>query len=376
MTDLLVLAAISCSTIYLVTLVFLISGFLRIKNEPGNQRLKISVVVAARNEERHLESCLTALLNQTYPKNLTQFIVVNDRSTDKTAEIINRFQETASLHRGDASELEQIIITKIPSGISPKKHALDCGIKSTTGEVIFTTDADCTPPQEWLAKMSALFREDVGVVFGFVPFEMDDSLWQKLLALNNLASALVAAGGAGWNIGITCTGRNFAYRKSLFEEINGFQKINHSLSGDDDLLLQTIKKHTKCKVAFSLSPDTAVPSPAAKNLREFIAQRRRHVSAARYYSKPIQAGYLLFNLANLFLFTFLIFSLLFASNLALAITLFSMKLILDFYALYLVSARLGKQRLLFIFPVWELFFLIEQTFISPLGFVGKIKWKP
>lgn len=369
MTDLLLFPAVFFFIIYVAILTFLIAGFRRIKNETGDQRLPISVVVAARNEERNLENCLTALLKQTYPRNLTQIIVVNDRSTDETAETINRFQK-------QAPELEQITITGTPEGLSPKKHALDCGIKSATGEVIFTTDADCTPPPNWLDKTTALFREDVGLVIGFAPFEQGNSLWQKLLALDNLATAFVAAGGVGWNVGITCTGRNFAYRKSLFDQVNGFQNINHSLSGDDDLLLQTIKKHTKCRIIFSLLRETAVPSPAAKNLREFVAQRRRHVSAGRYYSGPIRTGYLLFNLANLFLFAFLIFSLLDGANLALAVAIFSAKLTLDFYALYLVASKLGKQKLLSFFPIWELFFLINQTFISPFGFVGKIKWKP
>jgi len=362
----LILALISIA-FYLSILTFLITGFLRIKNKETGFQPKVSVVVAARNEEHNLKNCLTSLLMQTYPKNLTQIVVVDDRSTDDTPNILKQFN---SKH-----DVLTIRISEIQNGISPKKVALHEGIAHANGELIFTTDADCTPPKDWLTQTVPLFQEDVGLVIGPAPFTEESKLGNRLLCLDNFATALVAAGATGWNVGVTCSGRNLAYRKSVFEQVHGFQKINHSLSGDDDLFLQTVKKQTNWKINYSLNPNTSITSSAPKSFAEYIVQRRRHVSASKYYSKPIQTAYLFFNLANLVLFGFLIFSLFLQKYLIIAMFLFGTKLSADFLSLYVVTRQFDKQHLLYFFPLWEIFFLLNQTIISPLGLIGKVRWK-
>jgi cellulose synthase/poly-beta-1,6-N-acetylglucosamine synthase-like glycosyltransferase len=345
----------------------LITGFRRIKNRDTGFQPKVSVVVAARNEEHNLKNCLTSLLLQTYPKNLTQIVVVDDRSTDDTPNILKQFN---SKH-----DVLTIRISAAQNEISPKKVALNEGIAHANGELIFTTDADCTPPQDWLTQTVPLFKENVGLVIGPAPFTEENNLGNRLLCLDNFATAFVAAGAAGWNIGVTCTGRNLAYRKSVFEQVHGFKKISHSLSGDDDLFLQTVKKQTNWKINYSLSANTSVPSSTPKSLPEYIAQRRRHVSASKHYSKPIQAAYLFYNLANSVLFGFLILSLFLQKYLFIAVFLFGTKLSVDFLSLYVVTKQFGKQHLLYFFPLWEIFFLLNQAIISPWGLIGKIRWK-
>jgi cellulose synthase/poly-beta-1,6-N-acetylglucosamine synthase-like glycosyltransferase len=360
---------IAALTFYLLIIGFLFSGVLQINNPRSRRQSTVSVVVAARNEAANIEACLRALAAQSYSKNLLQIVIVDDRSTDDTLERLRRFRETFA---GD------MIIKKVeatPAKISPKKFALSQGIESASGEIIFATDADCQPPPEWVAETAPLFSEDVGMVIGPAPFEPARTFWEKLLALDNFAAAFVAAGAAGWNVGATCSGRNLAYRKSVYEEVGGFKAIQHSLSGDDDLFLQQIKKRTRWHIRFSLNPKTVVPSRPAASLAEFIRQRRRHVSAAKYYSKPLQAAYGMFNLANLMLFGFLIYAALEPSRARVAGSFFAAKLVADFGALFLIAKKFGKSNLLFMFPIWEIFFLINQIFVSPLGLMGKIKWK-
>lgn len=367
MPELLQIVALISIAFYLSTLIFLMTGFLRIKNTQAEFQPKVSVVVAARNEERNLRNCLNSLLAQTYPKELTQLVVVDDRSTDDTPNILKQFN---SQHN-----VLGIRISEAQNGISPKKLALRQGIASANGKLIFTTDADCSPPPDWLSQTVQLFKDDVGLVIGPAPFIEESNSWSRLLCLDNFATAFVAAGAAGWNIGVTCTGRNLAYRKSVFKQVNGFQKIGHSLSGDDDLFLQTVKKQTDWKINYSLSPNTSVTSSAAKSLSEYILQRRRHVSASKYYSKLIQTSYLLFNFANLVLFGFFVLSLFFHEHLFLAVFIFGAKLLVDFLSLYLVTKKFNNRHLLYLFPLWEVFFLLNQAVISPLGLVGKVRWK-
>ncbi|MFQ5603662.1 MAG: glycosyltransferase [bacterium] len=368
MFDLTFWIALAAWLIYTAIILFLISGLLQIKNKKRSPGATVSVVVAARNEEQNLNRCLQALLSQSYPKNRLQIILVDDRSTDGTAQIAHSFQK---VHRN----VEVICTAEQPGKISPKKYALMKGIKQANGTLIFTTDADCVPPPDWLSETVPLFQEDVGIVLGPAPFYDHQNAWHKLLALDNLAATVVSAGAAGWNVGVTCSGRNLAYRKQVFELINGFQKFQHSLSGDDDLFLQEVNKQTSWRIAYSLNPDTMVPSAAAPSFSAFVKQRRRHVSASRYYSRRHQVGYLLFNLANLYLFGFAMSAVISRTHLFAAAAFLGLKWGLDFLALFFLTHKLKQRHLLWWLPLWELFYLVNQVFISPLAFVGKIRWK-
>jgi len=75
----------------------------------------ISVIIPARNEERNIRRCVQALLSQTYPN--YEIIVVDDRSTDTTPQIL------AELAEGDSS-LQIIHGSELPPGWAGKPHAL------------------------------------------------------------------------------------------------------------------------------------------------------------------------------------------------------------------------------------------------------------
>jgi len=94
---------------------------------------KVSVVVAARNEQRHLRQALESLMAQDYPR--LEIIVVNDRSTDDTAAIVNNL---ARSHGG----LRVIHITRLPHGWLGKNHALYVGAQQASGDYLLFTDAD------------------------------------------------------------------------------------------------------------------------------------------------------------------------------------------------------------------------------------------
>ena len=72
------------SVIYSAYLGIFISKLTRINNERNINNLPVSVIVPARNEEKNLSSCLESLLNQSYPKELYEIIVVDDDSDDNT----------------------------------------------------------------------------------------------------------------------------------------------------------------------------------------------------------------------------------------------------------------------------------------------------
>ena len=94
---------------------------------------KLSIIIPACNEAEHLESALRSLLAQDYPA--LELVIINDRSTDATREILNRLAMT------DA-RIKAIHITTLPEGWLGKVHALQQGIQQASGDWLLFTDAD------------------------------------------------------------------------------------------------------------------------------------------------------------------------------------------------------------------------------------------
>src|SRR5438270_1089467 len=107
----------------------------------GNPR--VSIIVPARNEEESVEQCLRSLLSLDYDN--YEVIAVNDRSTDRTGEILERLSNDpgSSNHRGRVVPLLRVIHhTELPPGWLGKTHAMWTAAKEASGEWLLFTDAD------------------------------------------------------------------------------------------------------------------------------------------------------------------------------------------------------------------------------------------
>ena len=103
----------------------------------------VSIIAAARNEEKNIEEALRSLLNQDY-KNF-EVIMVNDRSTDGTKDILSRVCQSYS-------HLKTIHIEELPTGWLGKNYALHQGAQRATGEYLLFTDADVVMDKSALSK--------------------------------------------------------------------------------------------------------------------------------------------------------------------------------------------------------------------------------
>jgi len=106
-------------------------------------------VVAARNEEKRITALLESLTAQDYPRDLLEVIIVNDNSTDRTPIIVSEFirREGAALN-----------IRLIYSLMNGKKNAIRQGVLKAAGELIITTDADCTVGPGWVSAHAAAYE--------------------------------------------------------------------------------------------------------------------------------------------------------------------------------------------------------------------------
>jgi len=131
---------------------------------PAESRIKCSVIIAARNEEARIEQTIRQLLAQRGVE--TEFIVVDDRSTDRTNEILQR------LAREDA-RMQVKRVDVLPEGWLGKCHACHVGASAATGDWILFTDADCWLKPDVMARALRVAERDgadhVTLVSGVAP---------------------------------------------------------------------------------------------------------------------------------------------------------------------------------------------------------------
>jgi cellulose synthase/poly-beta-1,6-N-acetylglucosamine synthase-like glycosyltransferase len=196
--------------------------------------------------------------------------------------------------------------------------------------------------------------------------------------------ALMASGGASlyFNKAIMCNGANLAYSKDVFNEVNGFQDIYNTASGDDVLLMYKIKKKYPKRILFLKHTEAIVFTKAKSTLKEFINQRIRW--ASKSYSdlntetKFISALVYLFNLTLLLSFIMAFHytnSYFYLSILKIGLILFGIKCIIDFLLLFLAGTFFNKKRLLIYFLPEQLLYMFYIVAIGLLGFIGNYKWK-
>jgi chlorobactene glucosyltransferase len=99
----------------------------------GDDRFSLEVVVPVKDEESHIAACIRSVLAQDYP--ILRVIVVNDRSTDRTPQVIAELQ---SHH----PQLRRIDITELPAGLYGKPHALSCVSAQLSADIVAFVDSD------------------------------------------------------------------------------------------------------------------------------------------------------------------------------------------------------------------------------------------
>jgi cellulose synthase/poly-beta-1,6-N-acetylglucosamine synthase-like glycosyltransferase len=124
--------------------IYLTAGLRRLTYQTTDNTPIVSVIVPMHNEQNNVEGCLCSLLHQQYPKDKLEIIVVNDRSTDKTGAVLEKYSR-------ENKNLQLIRIEELPPGFAPKKYAIDTAIRSrASGEIILLTDADGRPGPLWI----------------------------------------------------------------------------------------------------------------------------------------------------------------------------------------------------------------------------------
>ena len=349
----------------------------------GEHTTKISVIIPARNEGQNIKACLDSIRAQSYPPDLFEVIVVNDHSTDNTAELIE-----SAAGAGGCNIKRIDLADHIDASLNAyKKKAIEVGIQRSTAELIVTTDADCVVPPQWLHTI-ATFYEAYHPAFIAAPVSINCSnrFIEKFQALDFMVLQGITGAAVHKQMHNMCNGANLAYERTAFEAVNGFMGIDNIASGDDMLLMHKIYKQYPTKVLFLKSKDIIVQTAPVYTIREFFQQRIRWASKADKFGDkslfPVLLIVYLFNLMMLALPVIAIFKNwqlpivnCQLSILGLWLWMLLLKIVIELAFIYPVAKFFGKQNMLRIFPLMQPFSIVYTVIAGWLGKFGSYEWK-
>ncbi|MBI35898.1 MAG: hypothetical protein CMP67_11110 [Flavobacteriales bacterium] len=244
-----------------------------LKNESSHLPA-VSVVICAKNEEKNLSQFLPEIMSQEYPQ--YEVIVVDDCSLDRSLDVLQQF-------KNQYNNLIVYTFDKEKQSFG-KKEVLEYGIEKSKFDYLVLTDADCKPnSKKWLQGMVNGFLDGSEIVLGVGQYQKEKTIINDLIQMDTGFIAMNYLSFALAGFPYMSVGRNVAYKKDLFFKVGGFKSHYDITSGDDDLFVNQISKHTKPSIVFS--SDYQTTSIPKESLKSFFLQKVRHVSAGVKYNK-------------------------------------------------------------------------------------------
>jgi glycosyltransferase involved in cell wall biosynthesis len=234
--------------IFAVTLVITLQLYLGLRSitilaewhNEADRLEKISIIVPARNEQQNIENALQSMLKIDYPN--LEFMVINDRSTDETGNILARMSAADP-------RLRVLNITELPSGWLGKNHALHCAAAHASGEWLLFADADIMFEPSTLRRAMGYTQYFELDHLAATPGITAPGVFLKIFVLSFITIFCAyfkpwraRIKGSRYYIGI---GAFNLVRRSAYVESGGHEKI--LMRPDDDLMLGKIIKQTGFK---------------------------------------------------------------------------------------------------------------------------------
>lgn len=371
MTALLSTISLLLTSIYISLLVYFIKGWAGLRRpvvHNGAFSTKVTVLIAARNEENNINLTIDDLLAQDYPKELTEIIIVDDHSTDATANIIRSYADKG---------VKLLQLNEDQPLNSYKKKAIATAIGVSTGDLMVATDADCRMGSKWLSSIVGYYENnDLVMISAPVSYFQERTLFEYLQTLEFAYLIGLGASFIGNKRASTCNGANLAYRKDIFNEVGGFKGIDDLASGDDELLLQKVAALYPTRIGFLKQRDAIVYTHAKHTLRSFLKQRRRWASkSVKYKDKRIVAlavSIWLFNVSLLVNAGLSFYNIFF---LKLFLTQFLLKYLFEVAFLLPITTFLKRQGLVLLLLLLIPVHIIYFVYIGLMGTTRQYEWK-
>jgi len=360
------LCSITAIQIFYYLFFFSRLAFFKNTTKDITQTHPVSVIICARDEAANLAKNLPGSLVQAY-STTHEVIVVNDNSFDDSKYLLEEFER-------DFKHLKVVELKQEAKMIPGKKFPLSIGIKTSKYEIVLLTDADCVPSSElWIEKIQESYDDSTEIVLGYGAYHKKKGLLNRLIRWETFHTALQYLSYALAGKPYMGVGRNLSYKKVIFFRHKGFSSFNHISSGDDDLFINTAA--TKNNTKINISPEAFTLSDSPSNWNQWIKQKRRHYSTAKYY-KPLHKFLLgLYSLTHFLFFPLLITAIAFY-NWQWSLLVFSIRFIIQIIILYPSMKKLNEKDLFPFFILLDLWmFFYYFIFSITLILKPRTSWK-
>lgn len=225
---------------------------------------KVSILVAARNEEENIADLLHSFIQLSYPKEKLQILIGDDDSTDATATIIEQFTI-------EHTYIQLVKIKKQLAGLKGKANVLAQLAHLATGELFFVTDADIEVPKNWIEAF-VTERKNEGVIVGLTLVK-NKNWFEASQAIEWLFTLKLMKTLADFKIQSTGMGNNMMVSAEAYWTVEGYEKIGFSIVEDYAIYKAIIDKGFAFKQLFKPEAMTLTKPP-----KKYFEQRKRWVS--------------------------------------------------------------------------------------------------
>ena len=321
----------------------------------------ISVIVAARNEKDNIVDCMISLNQLEYPRDKIEIILVNDNSDDNTGELIKEYIQGKPQFKYLEPKAEI-------GSLKGKTNALANAIKTVKGEVILTTDADCVVSPKWAKELASYYTEDVALVCGYTN-QKDTSIFGGMQSVDFIYMLMVAAGIMNLGKPLSCIGNNMSYRKSVYDEVGGYESLPFSVTEDFNLLM-AVHYLKKYKIIFPMSSKSMVTSEPCPSWKSLYRQKKRWgvggLKSDLFGFSVMASGFLAH--LGIILIPF------FFTTLSVYLALF--KFAVDYFALKGVHEKLNLKLRFKHFAAFEIYFILYVLLLPFITLPNQnVKWK-
>jgi 1,2-diacylglycerol 3-beta-glucosyltransferase len=233
---------------------------------------KITIWIAARNEEENILNCLRSIEKLDYPIDYLQVLIGNDNSTDNTFTIIKEFIK-------DKYQFQLIDIQKVINNQKGKANVLANLYEFSTGKYFLICDADVSVNPNWVKGMIRNFESDstIGHQVGITSIN-GNAIWHHFQSIDWLHALTLLKIAADLKIPLTGLGNNSAISRQAYEATGGYAKIPFSITEDFALFHEVVNKEYGFKN--TINRDVFNQTLPITTLKEFLHQRKRWMVGA------------------------------------------------------------------------------------------------
>ncbi|TGE29187.1 glycosyltransferase [Hymenobacter metallicola] len=246
---------------------------------------RVSILIAARNEEAAIGRCLTAIRQLRYPAELVEVLLGDDASTDQTRAVAEQAMQ------GYAGQFRCLTITDQLGSARGKANVLAHLARAATTAYFFITDADIAVPAGWVQGMLPFAQPEVGTVTGLTVVK-GPRLFDQLQGLDWLQSLGLVQVVSDLGRPVTAMGNNMLVTRAAYEATGGYERLPFSVTEDFELFKAVLSRGFTFRNVFR--PEVLACSLPISTPRRLLHQRRRWMRGVEALPWWLQGGLLFY----------------------------------------------------------------------------------